>query len=129
MKFTIYTFHTDTDHGNETHVFTSRAEHVAAILAEIEKSDPDMAAAMQAIHPETDRWEEHFYTWKETQSERQNYYASGEHEIELPFPYEWLETLESALVAVEYFHEREGMPRTLRNLRAIIAQANGKEAA
>ena len=35
MKFTIYTFHTDTDEGNETHVFTSRAEQVAAILAEM----------------------------------------------------------------------------------------------
>ncbi len=46
MKLTIYTFHTDTDDGNETHVFTSREEHVAAILAEIEKSAPEVAAEL-----------------------------------------------------------------------------------
>ena len=127
MKLTIYTFHTDTDEGNETHLFASRAEHVAAILAEIERTDAETAARMRKLDSESDEWGELFHEWKEIQCLRTNYYASGEHEIELPLLGELAAALREIVAAIDNDEalksDEHGDGPALTAARAVIAKA------
>ncbi|HEY1049438.1 MAG TPA: hypothetical protein VGE39_06775 [Prosthecobacter sp.] len=84
MKVQVFTFHSDTDHGQDTDVFTSAAALCQAIYSAIEKSDPDFVCVLSDSAFESDDWLRSWGCWKERQAERQNYYHYTTQEIDVP---------------------------------------------
>jgi hypothetical protein len=124
MKTTIWAVHQDTDMGNRLDMFLTAAEE-KALACEVMRAKGDTDVLRLLTYGSTD---EAWSLFVERESQRQNYYARHEEEIEVALPECWAELLTTCKGLARMWDDDPRMPNggIADSLRAAIAKVESQ---